>query len=139
MPAFISDNIGAFPPFDAGPRIPNPAAPGKIGPRPLLTQPARWKPRCVRCLTAAPPPRRRPAGDDPRRRAVAGRRRIEPVAGQGATETIRRDKPKLSLAVYHTPDDLTGIVDAVRAVRPDYRFTLRHHSPIFHDTVLYAE
>jgi FkbM family methyltransferase len=63
----------------------------------------------------------------------------EIAALQGATETIRRYKPKLSLAVYHTPDDLTGIVDAVRAVRPDYRFTLRHHSPIFHDTVLYAQ
>ncbi|HYH19046.1 MAG TPA: FkbM family methyltransferase [Azospirillum sp.] len=58
---------------------------------------------------------------------------------RGAAETIRRHKPKLSLAVYHKPDDLVAIQDAITAIRPDYRFRLRHHSPIFHDTVLYAE
>jgi FkbM family methyltransferase len=58
---------------------------------------------------------------------------------RGAADTIRRHKPKLSLAVYHKPDDLAAVQDAITAIRPDYRFRLRHHSPIFHDTVLYAE
>jgi FkbM family methyltransferase len=62
----------------------------------------------------------------------------ERLALQGAVETIRRHKPKLSLAVSHAPDDLAAIPELITAIRPDYCFRLRHHSPIFHDTVLYA-
>jgi FkbM family methyltransferase len=58
---------------------------------------------------------------------------------EGAAETIRRDKPKLSLAVYHNPEELATIPELIAAIRPDYRFRLRHHGPIFCDTVLYAD
>jgi FkbM family methyltransferase len=58
---------------------------------------------------------------------------------EGAAETIRRHKPKLSLAVYHNPEELATIPELIASIRPDYRFRLRHHGPIFCDTVLYAE
>ncbi len=58
---------------------------------------------------------------------------------QGATETIRQHKPKLSLAVYHNPEELATIAELIASIRPDYRFRLRHHGPIFCDTVLYGE
>lgn len=58
---------------------------------------------------------------------------------QGAAETIREYKPKLAISVYHKPDDLISIPELIQSIRPDYTFRLRHHTPIFHDSVLYAE
>ena len=62
----------------------------------------------------------------------------EVPALHGAHQTILRDKPKLAIAAYHKADDLPCIMNAVRSIREDYRFTLRHHSPFFRDTVLMA-
>lgn len=58
---------------------------------------------------------------------------------QGAQRTILRDKPKLAIAAYHKRDDLPCLINTIRSIRDDYRFTLRHHSPFFRDTVLMAE
>jgi len=57
---------------------------------------------------------------------------------RGAVETIRRNKPKLSLCAYHYPSDLFEIPEFVRSIVPDYKFRLRQHAPIFGDFVLYS-
>jgi len=57
---------------------------------------------------------------------------------QGAATTIRRDKPKISICVYHHPADIPEIANYLGALVPDYRFALRHHSPQLMETVLYC-
>lgn len=56
----------------------------------------------------------------------------------GAAETIRRHRPKLAICVYHYPSDIPVISRTIKSLVPDYRFALRHHSPQFMETVLYA-
>jgi FkbM family methyltransferase len=56
----------------------------------------------------------------------------------GAAETIRRHQPKLAICVYHYPSDIPDIMAAIRSLVPEYRFSLRHHSPQLMETVLYA-
>lgn len=63
----------------------------------------------------------------------------EVPALRGARHTIERHKPKLAICAYHKPDDIVTIIDAIQDIRDDYRFTLRHHSPFYRDTVIYAE
>jgi FkbM family methyltransferase len=57
---------------------------------------------------------------------------------RGAAETIRRHRPKLAICVYHYPTDIPVISHYLQSLVPDYRFALRHHSPQFMETVLYA-
>lgn len=57
---------------------------------------------------------------------------------KGAAETIRRYRPKLAVCVYHYPTDIPVISRYLQLLVPDYRFALRHHSPQFMETVLYA-
>jgi FkbM family methyltransferase len=57
---------------------------------------------------------------------------------RGAKTTIRKHKPKLSLSVYHKPDDLFQIIDFVRDIVPEYLISLRHHSSNLSETVLYC-
>lgn len=56
----------------------------------------------------------------------------------GAAELIRRHKPKLAISAYHKADDFVTITQAIRAIRDDYSFTLRHYSPLIFDSVLYG-
>lgn len=57
----------------------------------------------------------------------------------GATNTIRRDKPKLAICVYHKKEDIFAIPSLINSIRSDYKFYLRHHAYISSDeTVLYA-
>lgn len=56
----------------------------------------------------------------------------------GAAQTIRRYRPKLAICVYHYPPDIPEIMAEIRGLVPDYRFSLRHHSPQLMETVLYA-
>ena len=56
----------------------------------------------------------------------------------GARETIQSCKPKLALSVYHKVSDLFEIPEFVNQLMPDYRMAIRHHSPIFAETVLYC-
>lgn len=58
---------------------------------------------------------------------------------QGASEVIRKYKPKLAISVYHNDDDLVRIPLLLRALVPDYKFYLRHHTTTYVDTVLYAK
>ena len=57
----------------------------------------------------------------------------------GATEIIRKCKPKLAISVYHNDDDLIRIPLLLRELVPEYKFYLRHHTAMYVDTVLYAK
>ena len=56
----------------------------------------------------------------------------------GCKETIRLNRPKLAICVYHRPSDYFDIPRLIQLMRPDYRLYLRQHSPFNIDTVLYA-
>jgi FkbM family methyltransferase len=62
----------------------------------------------------------------------------EIAALQGAVKTIEKYKPKLAIAAYHKADDIPNIINCISAIRSDYTFTIRHHSPFFRDTVIMA-
>jgi FkbM family methyltransferase len=57
---------------------------------------------------------------------------------RGAAQTIRTFRPKLAICVYHYPSDIPVISHYLKSLVPGYRFALRHHSPQFMETVLYA-
>ncbi|MDD2805591.1 MAG: FkbM family methyltransferase [Elusimicrobiales bacterium] len=57
---------------------------------------------------------------------------------KGAAETIKRNRPKLAVCVYHKPGDLFEIPLFLRSLAPEYRFYLRQHQPVACETVLYA-
>ena len=57
---------------------------------------------------------------------------------RGASQTIKKYKPKLAISVYHEPDDIINVLLYINELAPDYRFFLRHHTLIFSETVLYA-
>jgi FkbM family methyltransferase len=57
---------------------------------------------------------------------------------RGAQQTIRACRPKMTLCVYHYPSDLYEVAEYVRSLVPEYRFSLRHHAPLFGDFVLYC-
>jgi len=62
----------------------------------------------------------------------------EAEALKGASRLIRAHKPKLAISAYHRSDDFVALIDTIMAIRDDYRFTLRHYSPIIYDSVLYC-
>ena len=45
----------------------------------------------------------------------------------GGENTLRRDKPKLNLALYHRSEDLFRLPLLLHRIRPDYRLYLRQH------------
>ncbi len=57
---------------------------------------------------------------------------------KGASETIKRDKPKLAISVYHKASDLTDIPLYLKSLVPDYRFYMKHVTTNFSETVLFA-
>ena len=57
---------------------------------------------------------------------------------QGAKDTIRRYKPKMTICVYHYPCDLYSIAKYIRSINPEYKFKLRHHAAYLFDYVLYC-
>ncbi|MGD9642613.1 MAG: FkbM family methyltransferase [Elusimicrobiales bacterium] len=57
---------------------------------------------------------------------------------KGAAETIRRNRPRLAVCVYHKPGDLFEIPLFIKSLVPEYRFYLRQHQPVACETVLYA-
>lgn len=62
----------------------------------------------------------------------------ELYALKGAVETIRRNRPKLAVCVYHKPGDLFEIPLFIKSLVPEYRLYLRQHQPVACETVLYA-
>ena len=56
----------------------------------------------------------------------------------GACNTIRRDRPKLAISIYHKDKDMVRIPLYIRSLIPDYRLYVRHYSNNANETVLYA-
>ncbi|MBQ7732365.1 MAG: FkbM family methyltransferase [Lentisphaeria bacterium] len=44
---------------------------------------------------------------------------------RGAEKMIRRDKPLISVAIYHSPEEMFGIVPLLREWAPEYKFMVR--------------
>jgi len=57
---------------------------------------------------------------------------------KGAAGTIRRNRPKLAVCVYHKPGDLFEIPLLISSLVPEYRLYLRQHQPVSCELVLYA-
>lgn len=57
---------------------------------------------------------------------------------KGAQQTIRRDKPKLAICIYHKPEDMIDIPLYIKELVPEYKLYIRHHSNDIFETVLYA-
>lgn len=62
----------------------------------------------------------------------------ELAALQGAEKTIRAQKPKLAISIYHKPEDIWEIPSLILEYRPDYKLYLRHYTLEECDTVLFA-
>lgn len=56
----------------------------------------------------------------------------------GAKETIKRDKPRLAISIYHKPEDIFELPQLILSYNSEYRFAMRHYSLSWFDTVLYA-
>lgn len=57
---------------------------------------------------------------------------------KGACETIKRDKPKLAICIYHKPEDMYTLPLYIKSLVPEYKFYLRSYSNADHEMVLYA-
>ena len=57
---------------------------------------------------------------------------------QGAEKIIRRDMPKIAVCIYHNSSDIYQILLWLNSLNLGYKFSVRHHSPAYFDTVLYA-
>ena len=57
----------------------------------------------------------------------------------GASEIIKKHKPKLAISVYHGMDDLVKIPLLINKMVSEYKFFLRHHMPNPTETILYAK
>jgi FkbM family methyltransferase len=59
---------------------------------------------------------------------------------QGAAESIRKFKPKLSICLYHHPDDLLSIPSYIHSLCPEYRITLEcNEGHVWSGLKLFAE
>lgn len=56
----------------------------------------------------------------------------------GAHDTIRRNRPKLAICIYHKDEDMVQIPLYIKSLVPDYRLYVRHYSNNASETVLYA-
>ena len=58
---------------------------------------------------------------------------------EGAKATLKQQKPKLCMAVYHRSEDIFDLINQVKSINPDYKIFLRHHPHIsFWDTNIYC-
>lgn len=58
---------------------------------------------------------------------------------KGAEEIIRRNRPKLTICIYHSDEDMIRIAEYIHDIVPEYKLYVRHHSPVaLFETVLYA-
>lgn len=56
----------------------------------------------------------------------------------GGEETIKRNKPKLAICIYHEPSDLWEIPLLIKKIMPEYNIYIRHHRNDLYETVCYA-
>jgi len=62
----------------------------------------------------------------------------EENALKGASETIRKFKPKLAICGYHKKDDLVVLPKLMKKLVPEYSLYLDHHTINATETVIYA-
>ena len=55
---------------------------------------------------------------------------------KGASSVIKKYKPVLVIAIYHTPEDFFEMKDKIKALNPDYRFMIRRSENILPDADL---
>lgn len=56
----------------------------------------------------------------------------------GAKCTICRNKPKLTICIYHSDEDMIRLIEYIHELVPEYRLYVRQHTRRNHETVLYA-
>jgi FkbM family methyltransferase len=56
---------------------------------------------------------------------------------RGAELTIKKNKPKLAIAVYHAAKDFREIPQYILKINPDYRVFLRHYTQGWSETVMF--
>ena len=62
----------------------------------------------------------------------------EKEALEGAVNVIKRDRPRLAICIYHSPEDLYEIPFWIKSIVPEYKLYVRHHSDGAAETVVYA-
>jgi FkbM family methyltransferase len=62
----------------------------------------------------------------------------EPVALKGMEHSLRRFRPKLSIAIYHEPEHFFDIPERLMRLLPDYRWYVRQYSCGRFETLLYG-
>lgn len=50
---------------------------------------------------------------------------FESLIIKGAENVIKKDKPVIVAAIYHTPEDFFELKDRIKALNPDYKFMIR--------------
>lgn len=63
----------------------------------------------------------------------------ERKALEGARNTIKRDKPKLAVCLYHRLEDIIELPSYILELVPEYKLYIRHYRSNVCETVLYAE
>jgi FkbM family methyltransferase len=63
----------------------------------------------------------------------------EPLALQGALETIRRFKPKLAIAIYHSLDDFINIPKWISDLNLGYKLFIGHSTINSEETICFAK
>jgi FkbM family methyltransferase len=56
---------------------------------------------------------------------------------RGAKTTIKKNKPKLAIAVYHSAKDFREIPQYILKLNPEYKVFLRHYTQGWSETVMY--
>jgi FkbM family methyltransferase len=56
----------------------------------------------------------------------------------GAEQTIKRDKPKLAISIYHSHEDMFYLPLLIHQINSNYHFYIRHTSHSWHETVLFC-
>jgi len=63
----------------------------------------------------------------------------EPYALKGAIDTIKRFKPVLAIAIYHSLDDFINIPEWIDSLDLGYKFYLGHYTIHSEETILFAK
>ena len=63
----------------------------------------------------------------------------EPSALEGAIETIKKFKPKLAIAIYHSMDDFVNIPNWILDLNLGYEIFIDHYTIHAEETVCFAK
>lgn len=63
----------------------------------------------------------------------------EPLALKGAINTIKRFKPKLAIAIYHSMDEFVNIPNWITGLNLGYKLYLGHYSIHSEETIIFAK